>query len=164
MTDTPAELARDAEASADWARQYEDAYPRVFRALRGMGATTPEAEDAVQDAIETALRQKTSIQKLDGWLFVAASRRWWRMRWRQRLFRSLRGMVAFQATAGDQDLRLAVFDELRRLPRIQQEVVVARYIVGLSQEETARALGIPRGTVGAYVTKASRTIRARLKE
>ena len=60
-------------------------------------------------------------------------------------------------------MRIDLFDALRKLPKRQREVLVARYIVGLSQDETASVLRIARGTVAATATQAARALRARLE-
>ena len=62
------------------------------------------------------------------------------------------------------ELRIDLFEALAGLSRRQREVLVARYVVGLSQEETAAALGIARGTVAATTTQAARALRTRLEE
>jgi len=57
---------------------------------------------------------------------------------------------------------VTLISELRRLPRRQREVIVARYIVGLSQHETADSLGIAVGTVAATSAQATKKLRERL--
>lgn len=49
-----------------------------------------------------------------------------------------------------------------RLPRGQREVVHLRHIVGLSTDQTAAALGVPRGTVASRSHAAMRALRALL--
>lgn len=48
---------------------------------------------------------------------------------------------------------------LSRLPRRLREVVHLRHIAGLSTDETALALGLPRGTVASRSHAAMRTLR-----
>jgi RNA polymerase sigma factor (sigma-70 family) len=62
------------------------------------------------------------------------------------------------------ELRVDLFDALAKLTRRQREVLVARYILGLSQVEVASALGIARGTVVATTNQAAHALRARLEE
>ncbi len=126
-----------------------------------MGARPDEAEDALHDAFVRQL-EGAEISSATGWLFVVALRRWRRRRWRDRIFRPLVGTA--RATESAADVRIDLFDALRKLTRRQREVLVARYIVGLSQEETANALGIARGTVAATATQAARALRARMEE
>lgn len=49
-----------------------------------------------------------------------------------------------------------------RLPRGQREVVHLRHIVGLSTDQTAEAIGVPRGTVASRSHAAMRALRALL--
>lgn len=138
------------------------ALPRIYRALVAMGARSDEAEDAVQDAAVRALGSVKTIERLDGWLFIVALRLWRGRRVRDRLLRPLEW---FQGNApGPDPTRVTLLGELRRLPTRQREVMVARYVLGLSQRETAEALGIAQGTVTATQTQATRKLRVRLGE
>lgn len=139
----------------------EERYGRLFRALVAVGATREEAGDALQDAYEKALRRAEAPERLEGWLFVVAQRQWRRQRLRQRLFRPLaaaRGQASAPSESG------AVLAEVRKLPIRQRQVFIARHVLGLSNEETARALGIADGTVSATNHHALRTLRTRLGE
>jgi DNA-directed RNA polymerase specialized sigma24 family protein len=134
--------------------------PRVYRALIALGARVEEAEDATQDAAERALRSAGRIERVDAWLYVVASRRWRQARFRARLFRPLEW--ARTAVPGPGTDRVTLLGELARLPIRQREVLVARYVMGLSQKETANALGIAPGTVSATQAQATRKLRERL--
>jgi RNA polymerase sigma factor (sigma-70 family) len=60
--------------------------------------------------------------------------------------------------------RVTLLGELARLPVRQRDVLVARYVIGLSQKETADALGIAQGTVSATQAQATKKLRERLGE
>jgi len=143
-----------------WGEVYVAAYPQVYRGLVALGARPDEAEDALHDAFVSGL-EGTDVSSPAGWLFVVAARRWRRRRWRDRIFRPLAAVT--RAESAESAVRIDLFDALRKLPQRQREVLVARYIVGLSQEETAAVLGIARGTVAATATQAARALRARLE-
>ena len=51
---------------------------------------------------------------------------------------------------------------VRSLPDRQREVVVLRYLVGMSVSETAGVLGMPTGTVKSTCSRAIATLRANL--
>ena len=142
------------------AAEIEVVLPRVYRALVSLGARVDEAEDATQDAAERALRPRSRIKRLDAWLYVVAARRWRQTRLRARLFRPLEW--AHSAVAGPSTDRVTLLGELARLPIRQREVLVARYVMGLSQKETADALGIAQGTVSATQAQATKKLRERL--
>lgn len=146
---------------ASWEEGYVASYPQVYRGLIALGARPDEAEDALHDAFVRQL-EGAEVNSAAGWLFVVAMRRWRRRRWRDRIFRPLIGTG--RATESASEIRIDLFDALRKLTRRQREVLVARYIVGLSQDETAHALGIARGTVAATATQAARALRTRMEE
>jgi len=60
------------------------------------------------------------------------------------------------------DLRLALDDELSRLPEKYRLPVVLCYLDGQTHEEAARRLGCPRKTVTTRLTRACERLRARL--
>lgn len=144
-----------------WEQTYEVAFPRVYRALIAVGARPDEAEDALHDAFERALRQ-TNIERPDGWLFVTALRRWRRDRIRARLFRPLELFRGRAADPPGED-RMTLMSEVQRLPIRQRQVLVTRYVLGFSQDETAALLGIARGTVSATTSQAATALRRRLE-
>jgi RNA polymerase sigma factor (sigma-70 family) len=50
--------------------------------------------------------------------------------------------------------RRAVLQALHRLPRRQREALVLRFYADLSEEETARVMGVSRGTVKSTTHRA----------
>ncbi|MDE3103061.1 MAG: sigma-70 family RNA polymerase sigma factor [Chloroflexota bacterium] len=149
-------------AQAAWIGACEAAYPKVFRALVAMGASSEDAADAIQNAFERALAVRGATTSPDGWLFVVALRRWRRGRWRQRLFGPLDLLRGHAAAGRSRDEELDLLAELARLTERQRTVLVARYAVGLSQKEIGELLGITSGTVAAIAHQATRKLRQRL--
>ena len=125
-----------------------------------MGARPDEAEDALHDAFLKGLERSTSrsISSVDGWLFVVASRSWRRRRIRERLLLPWTLLAKQEAPARDEE-QADVFDALRALTLRQRQVVVLRFLIGMSQEETAQLLGIARGTVAATTNQAITAMR-----
>lgn len=142
------------------AAEVEVHLPRVYHALIALGARVEEAEDATQDAAERALRSVNRIEHVDAWLYVVATRRWRQRRFRDRLLRPLEWTRAVVPAPGPESVSLLA--ELARLTRRQRDVLVARYVIGLSQKETAAALGIAQGTVSATQAQATKKLRERL--
>lgn len=58
-------------------------------------------------------------------------------------------------------VRSQLASALARLPRSQRDVLLL-VASGLSYEETAEALGVPRGTVSSRLARARRKVRAEL--
>ena len=85
------------------------------------------------------------------------------MRWRNRIYATLGDRSVAQVAPPGEDAVTLVF-ELRRLPAREREVIVARYVLGLSQQETGQALGIATGTVAATSAHAAHKLRERLRE
>lgn len=75
---------------------------------------------------------------------------------------------AFRGSMGDGFDRLGERDEMvnavRRLARRQREVVVLRFFLDLSVEQTAATLGTSQGTVKSYTARALARMRALLAE
>ena len=57
-----------------------------------------------------------------------------------------------------------VFAAMRRLPVRQREALVLRFYLGVSEEETAQAMGISRGTVKSSTSRALAALGRMLKE
>jgi RNA polymerase sigma factor (sigma-70 family) len=152
--------ALPAAERADWLCGCEDAYPAVYRALIAMGTQQADAGDALQDAFVDALRERRVVAHPAGWLFVAAQRHLRRARWRHRIFAPLDAVRGSIRSDRDQEIDLLV--ELGRLTERQRTVIVARYVLGLSQRETAVLLGVARGTVAATTYQATTLLRERL--
>ncbi len=60
--------------------------------------------------------------------------------------------------------RRMVVEELARLPEAQREVLVLRFLVGLSGREVANAIGRSEGAVTALQVRALRRLRAGMEE
>jgi len=67
-------------------------------------------------------------------------------------------------TAQEQFDALPLKEALRRLPKDLRDVIVLRYFTGLTLEETAQALDIPRGTVSTRQKKALSLLRLELTD
>ncbi len=57
-----------------------------------------------------------------------------------------------------------VLAAIRALPDRQREALVLRFYLDLSEEETARAMGISRGTVKSATSRAVAALGRKLKE
>jgi RNA polymerase sigma factor (sigma-70 family) len=55
--------------------------------------------------------------------------------------------------AEDRETSRLLRDALKALPRLQREVIVCRYLLDLSEQDTAQVLGIPRGTVKSRLSR-----------
>lgn len=144
---------------------FEAAFPHLLElALR---TTTrllrhqPDAEDAAAEALARTAERWSRVAGLpyrDAWVQrVAANVAIDQLRRRRRAAEPVPGAVADLAEplVG----RLEVTDLLRRLPARQREVLVLRYVLDLSIEEVAAALGIGTNSVKTHTTRAVAALR-----
>jgi RNA polymerase sigma-70 factor (ECF subfamily) len=66
----------------------------------------------------------------------------------------------YEQTLPDPEL----IEEVRRLPRKYRAVVIARFLLDWSVEETAQVLEIPEGTVKTRTSRALARLRAAIEE
>jgi RNA polymerase sigma-70 factor (ECF subfamily) len=154
---------RDLEAFAELIRRHQRT---ALRAAGAVGAGEA-AEDAVQEAFVSAWR---ALDRFDDtrpfrpWLLAIVVNE---VRNRQRLWRRrdevLRGAVhrlgpqepvASEEAAEQSERRRLVTQALTRLPEKQRLVVTMRYLLELSEDETATALGWPKGSVKSRLSRA----------
>jgi len=146
-----------------WAEVAERAYPRIYRSLVALGASPDDAADALQDAFERGVRSDArTIERPEAWLFVVALRRWRTHRWRRRLLVPLDALREQPVAPPPGENAVVLIAALKQLPRREREVIVCRYLLGLSQRETADALGMALGTVGATTSHATQKLKERI--
>lgn len=149
------------EHSASFEDFYRGARPQVARALALTLRDTHLAVEAVDEAMTRAYARWERVAAFDnpaGWVYRVALN--WatsvRRRKRPRLF----------AERGPADVRAVpepdVLAALAELALGQRSVVVCRFYLGLSEHETASALGIRPGTVKSRLHRALRHLETRL--
>jgi RNA polymerase sigma-70 factor (ECF subfamily) len=150
----------------------------AFRAAYLVSGSAPEAEDATQDACVKAwlaLGRFRPAAPFRPWLVQIAVNE---ARNRQRGAGRRAGLVLrlsrdpvsagvvpsaeAEALAGEHRARLAA--AVRSLREDDQLVIAARYLLGLSETETAVALGLRRGTVKSRLSRALERLRVHLEE
>jgi RNA polymerase sigma factor (sigma-70 family) len=144
----------------DWEELYIRVRPTLLRALAVTTGSYEGVEDAIQDAFSTALSGHHDVRSAEGWLYTVARNRLLRRRWRDRLFRPLKDTASSESELDAALTRVRLIRALLRLSRRERELLVTKYYLGMSQEEIARMLGVPRGTVSAAVSRAAARCRA----
>jgi len=132
--------------------------PSLVRFLRGRGLTVSEAEDALQEVLISAWRSLPRLRRLDRfvpWVFGIAVHRATDAHRRRRTSDTMADVQP--AVRGER--RILVVEMLGRLPVAQREVLLLRYLVGLSEAETATALGVRVGTVKSRAARGSAALR-----
>ena len=138
-------LARDEDA---WRALHEREFPVLYRFARGMGADEHLAEDCASEAFirllrELPKRRLDTERSIRAWLLVVCRN------YLRDQFRRSHGAptpldaadVAMQAADIDPHTRLALEAALAPLPETQREVLVMRFMLGMTTQQVAHASG-----------------------
>lgn len=157
------DLVGAAQGGSDQAFEDLAAYysPRLYGFLVLRLGSRDDARDALQETLVAAWRGLPTVRdpcRFWPWLIRIADRK------AVDIVRRRRETVELDAdalvTAEQSMIELA--DALQRLPDHFRTVLLARYVLGLNEAETAAALGIRVGTVKARAFRARRLLRERL--
>jgi RNA polymerase sigma-70 factor (ECF subfamily) len=125
-----------------------------------------DAEDAVQEAFIDAFR---AIDKFDTtrtfyqWFYVLLRNRCYKMTAKRRQTENLDDIQLLAAESGPvDDTRFALEKALSSLTREEREIVALKYFSGLSYDELATHLQIPRGTVMSRLFYARKRLQGKL--
>ena len=161
------------EAYAQLVRAYQ---PMAVRLAHVIGGGATDADDAAQEGFIKAYRALDRYR--DGspfrpWLLrivanEARNRR--RAAGRRRHYElalaedptSDGAAPSSEVAVLSRESRRLVVDALATIPRKQRDVVVCRYLLGLSEDETSTVLGLPKGTVKSRLARGLDHLRERL--
>jgi RNA polymerase sigma-70 factor (ECF subfamily) len=148
--------------------------PLVLGVCRHVLRHQHDAEDAFQATFLALARQAASIQNrrvLAGWLHEVAYRHALRLRAQAARRSWLPGLDAEKSTPEDaqsnavrNEIPQILRAEIDRLPIKYRTLVVRCYLEGKSNEEVARLLGCPVGTVKGRLWRARGMLRERLQK
>lgn len=148
----------------DFALRAEEAKEKLYRtALLYLGSPSM-ALDAVDEAVYKGLRACKTLREpefFSTWLtrvLINVCQDELRRRKRET------ALAELPETAREDFDALPLKQALLRLPRELKAVVILRYFTGLTLEETAQSLNIPRGTVATRQRKALSLLRLELEE
>ena len=173
-----AELVRrakraDVSAYSELVRRYQTV---AFRTAYLVTGSVEDAEESAQDGFVkafAALGRFDETRPFRPWLLEivandARNRVRSRVRHEARQLRSVDGFGGEAAPSPPDPFALADArsDSLRLLGRLrveEQGVVLAKFVVGLTDEEIGRALGLPVGTVKSRLSRALARLRSELE-
>jgi RNA polymerase sigma factor (sigma-70 family) len=145
--------------------------PLIFALCRRLLPTRQDAEDVFQATFLLLARKARLIRKpasLGSWLYGVAFRLAVRLNQQtaRRKGKEIRA-IAMRSTNPTteitwRELCWGLDEEIHQLPEKFRTPLLLCYWEGLTQEEAARQLGIPRGTLKRRVEKARNTLRSRL--
>jgi RNA polymerase sigma-70 factor, ECF subfamily len=136
---------------------YAVAYPRLVGQLVGVTGDPAEAEDVVMEAFARAAARPQDFADVDNpeaWLRTVAVNLA-RSRWRRMLRWShlIPALARSEAYADLPEEHLALMAALRRLPTTQREAIALHHLADLPVAEVAHTLGVPEGTVEAWLSR-----------
>ena len=148
----------------EFARRCEDLKPRLYRtALVYLGGES-QAADAVDEAIYKGFLARKKLRQPEyftTWLtriLINVCNTELRRRKREL------AVAELPETAQEEFDGLPLKEAVGRLPKELREVIILRYFTGLTLEETAKALDIPRGTVTSRQKRALGLLRLELAD
>jgi RNA polymerase sigma factor (sigma-70 family) len=159
---------RDEAAFAELVRRHG---PMVLAVCRRVLHQEEDVEDAFQATFLVLVRKAASLRpdpKLGGWLYGVACRVAGKARVTaaRRCAREARAPVRESEGPPDEllwrDLRPVLDEEVERLPKRLRAPFLLCYFQGKTNEEAARELGCPKGTVLSRLATARERLRARL--
>lgn len=144
--------------------RFEELYRVGYRAAYAILGDRHESEECAQEALARLLTRWPRVRTYaPPWVArVATNLALDRVRARRRAadHRPRPGEPAAEAELSDRRRDLGI--ALAALPRRQREAVVLRYLVDLSERETATAMGCSVGTVKSTVARALERMRSEL--
>lgn len=127
-----------------------------------------DAEDAVQEAFIDAFKaigMFDTSRTFYSWFYVLLRNRCYKLTSKRRRAESLDEAVLLTSQQGmTDDTRFAIEKALRSLTVDEREIVSLKYFSGLSYDELATHLQIPRGTVMSRLFYARRRLQGELAE
>jgi RNA polymerase sigma-70 factor (ECF subfamily) len=146
--------------------------PVLRRHAQSLLYSRADAEDLVQDCLETALQKAGSLQdpgRLRGWLFSILNNLFlMRLRREARRGRVLpieefADSLAASVPPADRDRARDLARAMGRLSAEHRQILLLINLEGQSYQEAAEALGVPIGTVMSRLARARQRLRAVLQ-
>lgn len=136
----------------------------MFRVAYSLVGNAADAEDVVQEALAGAVKGAAGFRgeaSIRTWLMQILVRQAYRLRRGRKMVIPLTDAqeVPVKGPAEAVESRLDVMAALEKLSPEHREVVVLREIEGLSYEEMAAALKVPRGTVESRLHRARQDLK-----
>jgi len=132
----------------------------------GILGNREDALDAAQEAFIDAFRGMNSFDEARSfypWFYVLLRNRCYKMAARRRETESVDETVIVAWNSSAREEILALEEALLSLDRQDREIVTLKYFDGLSYDELAERLGIPKGTVMSRLFHARRKLQVKLE-
>jgi RNA polymerase sigma factor (sigma-70 family) len=152
------------QLAASFETFYSSSRPRIFRAVALVLGNTDVALDATEEAMTRAAERWRVVGRYDnpsGWVYRVALN--WARSHLRRLARE-RGALEFEPGYEQRLPDPELIDAVMTLPTGYRAVIVARFFLDWSVDETARVLQIPEGTVKTRTHRALKRLRKVIEE
>lgn len=163
VTDVPDEVDLCVTLERDFDAAFTELYPLARRLARRLLPSMADAEDAAAEALARTLVRWNRVCDLphrDAWVMRVTANVALDMLRRRKLTSLIVDPVVESDLAEVVGDRLEVGRIVGGLPRRQREVLVLRHVAGLSEHDTAAAMGISPNSVKTHTRRALRTVRA----
>ncbi len=157
--------AAQAQSQEAWRQLFDDHYPKLLRYFRSRVTFAETAEDLASETFVEAYRSigrfRWRNRPFEAWMFGIA---------RNRLLTHYRQQKPATAELQDVEhirddyLEVEIRDVLERLPVDYRAAIEYRYVLGLSGEEAAAAMGRSHGAFRALLRRATRAFRTEYGE
>lgn len=135
---------------------YSSSWDAVYRAVAVAVGEADLAREAVDEAMTRAFERWSSVSGMEnpqGWVYRVAVN-WSRSFLRRRLL-GLRKRQQLVWRIEDVDVPdPRVIEAVRKLPPHQRDVIIARFLLDVSEKDTAEAFSVALGTVKSRVNRA----------
>ncbi len=150
----------------DFEAWYRGSAPRLAAALAVVAGDADVGREAAAEACTRALERWTRVGEMsspEAWAYtvgVNLIRRRWRRAAMKRRLASSPGPL----TAAPMSLSPELWEAVRGLPLRQRQAIALRYVLDLTQEQVADAMGVAPGTAAATLNAARRQLRTALDD
>ena len=143
---------------------YQGSAPRLAAALAVVAGDADVGREAAAEACTRAFERWSRVSTMgspEAWAHTVGvnliRRRWRRSAIERRLATSPAPAASAQASPVPE-----LWQAVRSLPMRQRQAIALRYVLDLTQEQVASAMGVAPGTAAATLTSARRQLRALL--
>src|SRR5690242_17593829 len=146
---------------ATFEAEFPSLYPKAYRAAYRLLGNRQEAEDVAQEACARACIHWSKISRRADpvpWV-VRVATNLAIDQWRKRQRAARHGTPEPIVLESPDGRRVDLHRALETLPKRQRDTVVLRYVVDLTEAETAEALGCAPGTVKSHASRGLTALR-----
>lgn len=143
---------------------YSDGWSEVYKAVAVVIRDRDLAREAVDEAMVRAYKRWPDVSAMGnprGWVYRVAVN-WAKTRLKRRSVASSLPIPRLGTVGEPEFPDPELVDAVRALPTNQRDVIVARYLFDMSQEEIAEAFGVRSGTVKSRLGRGLARLREEL--